>query len=81
MRKAVTRARADADAIADAAGGRISGVISISAHPGSADPIVPQMVSTMAVRGLQKLDTPTPIESGVLKVIVSIEARFTLTLR
>jgi uncharacterized protein YggE len=81
MRKAVTRARADADAIADAAGGRISGVISISAHPGSADPIVPEMVSTMAVRGLQKMDSPTPIESGVLKVIVSIEARFTLALR
>src|SRR5688572_29930049 len=81
MRKAVARARADADAIAEAAGGRISGVISISAHPGSADPIVPEMVSTMAVRGLQKMDSPTPIESGVLKVIVSIEARFTLALR
>lgn len=80
MRKAVIRARADADAIADAAGGRVSGVISISAHPGSADPIVPEM-ATMAVRGLQKMDTPTPIESGVLKVIVSIEARFLFGLR
>jgi uncharacterized protein YggE len=76
MRKAVTRARADADAIADAAGGRVSSVISISARPGSADPIVPEMVSTMAVRGIQKMDTPTPIETGVLKVVVSIEARF-----
>jgi uncharacterized protein YggE len=76
MRKAVTRARADAEAIADAAGGRIAGVISIMAHPGSADPIIPEMVSTMAVRGLQKMDTPTPIETGVLKVVVSIEARF-----
>lgn len=81
MRKAVTRARADADAIADAAGGRISGVISITAHPGSANPLVPETVSTMAVRGLQKMDTPTPIESGVLKVIVSIEARFSFAFR
>lgn len=81
MRKAVTRARADADAIADAAGGRIGGVISITAHPGSTDPIMPEMVSSMAVRGAQKMDTPTPIETGVLKVIVSIEARFTFTAR
>lgn len=81
MRKAVTRARADADAIADAAGGRIAGVVSITAHPGAADPIVPEMVATMAVRGLQKMDTPTPIETGVLKVIVSIEAKFQFAAR
>ncbi len=77
MRRAVTRARADADAIAEAAGGRIGGLIEIRAHPGASGPVMPEMVSTMAVRGLQKLDTPTPIESGVLKVVVSIEASFT----
>lgn len=81
MRRAVIRARADADVIAEAAGGRVAGVISITAHPGATDPIVPEMVTTMAMRSVQKADTPTPIETGVLKVVVSIEARFQLAIR
>ena len=81
MRRAVTRARADADAIAEAAGGRIGGLIEIQAHPGSSGPVMPEMVSSMAVRGLQKLDTPTPIETGVLKVVVSIKASFLFVVR
>jgi len=81
MRRAVTRARADADAIAEAAGGRISGVIEIVARPGESGPLVPELATAMSVRGLQKMDTPTPIETGVLKVIVSIEARFLFVTR
>ncbi len=76
MRKAVLRARADADAIADAAGGRIAGIIEIIANPGSVGPVVPEMVTAVAMRSADRADVPTPIESGVLKVIVSVEARF-----
>lgn len=76
MRKAVQRARADADAIADAAGGRVGGVIEIIANPGSSGPIVPEMVATMRMSVSDRPAVPTPIESGVLKVTVSVEARF-----
>jgi len=76
MQKAVLRARADADAIAEAAGGRISGVIEIIANPGAAGPVVPEMVSAVAMRAADRIEVPTPIESGVLKVRVFVEARF-----
>lgn len=75
MRKAVARARADADAIADAAGGRIGGVIEIVANPVMSNPGSP-MVAMQMVRSAESRDVQTPIESGVLKVIVSVEARF-----
>ncbi len=76
LRKAVSRARADADVIADAAGGRINGVIEIVAHPMSGGPVVSDMVAPMLMRSAEKASVPTPIESGVLKVVVSVEARF-----
>lgn len=75
MRKAVARARADADALAESAGGRVGGVIEIVAVPASQGPIPQPMVMSMAVRSAER-DVQTPIESGVLKVIVTIEARF-----
>jgi uncharacterized protein YggE len=75
MRKAVARARADADAIADAAGGRIGGVIEIVANPGMSGPVQPVMLA-MTMRSAERADVSTPIESGVLKVIVAVEARF-----
>ena len=81
MRKAVLRARADADAIADAAGGRVVGLLEIISNPGSSGPIVPMMVSTMSARAAGTMDAPTPIETGVLKVTVSIEARFSFAPR
>lgn len=81
MRKAVLRARADADAIAEAAGGRISGVLEIIANPGSAGPAVQDVVMSMAMRSEAKADITTPIESGVLKVVVSVEARFSFAPR
>lgn len=76
MRKAVQRARADADAIAEAAGGRIAGVLEIIANPGSAGPLMPEMVTAVQMRMADRAETPTPIESGMLKVTVSVEARF-----
>lgn len=77
LRKAVVRARADADAIADAAGGRIGGVIEIISNPVSAGPVFREMAMTMAARSEANADVTTPIESGVLKIVVSVEARFT----
>lgn len=76
MRKAVQRARADADAIAEAAGGRIGGVLEITANPGSSGPVAPEMFASVRMSVADQANAPTPIESGVLKVIVSIEARF-----
>lgn len=77
LRKAVLRARADADAMADAAGGRIGGVIEIISNPVSAGPVFREMAMSMAARSEANADVTTPIESGVLKVVVSVEARFT----
>lgn len=75
MRKAVVRARADADAIAEAAGGRIGGLIEIVTNPGNANPIQQVMAVSMA-RSAESADAQTPIESGVLKIVVTVEARF-----
>ncbi len=75
MRRAVARARADADAIAEAAGGRIGGIIEIVANPSTANPVGPMLAMSMA-RTVERADVQTPIESGVLKVVVSVEARF-----
>lgn len=81
MRRAVQRARADADVIADAAGGRIAGLIEIIANPGSVGPVQREMVMAVAMRTGSSADMPTPIESGVLKVIVTVEARFSFAPR
>ncbi|MCC7001395.1 MAG: SIMPL domain-containing protein [Gemmatimonadaceae bacterium] len=76
MRKAVQRTRADADAIAEAAGGRIAGVLEIIANPGSSGALMPEMLTAVQMRMADRADAPTPIESGMLKVTVSVEARF-----
>ena len=76
FRKAVLRARADADVIADAAGGRIGALIEIVASPVSAAPVFREMAMAMAASAEARSDVTTPIESGVLKVVVSVEARF-----
>jgi uncharacterized protein YggE len=80
MRQAVVRARADADAIAEAAGGRIGGVIDIVASPNNYSPPQPMLAMSMAARSAER-DVQTPIETGVLKVVVSVEARFLFVLR
>ncbi len=81
LRKAVLRARADADAIAEAAGGRIGAVIEIIASPISAAPVFRELALALAARAEAGADVTTPIESGVLKVVVSVEARFSFVLR
>lgn len=73
-RKAVTRARLDAEAIALAAGGRIIGVREIVVTPGFQAPEPPMVAMAMA-RGVEG-DVATPVEAGTSKVTVSIEARF-----
>lgn len=75
MQKAVARTRADADAIAAAAGGAIGGVLEIVASPMQDGPIAfdaaPMMMAKAEAGAVQ-----TPVEAGVLKVIVSVSARF-----
>jgi uncharacterized protein len=75
LQKAVTRARADAEAIAAAAGGALGGVLEIQANPGSDGPIGYD-ASPMMLMKEARADAPTQVESGVLKVSVSVMARF-----
>jgi len=75
LRAAVQRARQDADAMAMAAGGRIIGVIELT----TGAPVTPQMEfgpQLMMARGAAVADTPTPIEAGTIKVVVTVTARF-----
>jgi len=73
-KKAVTRARLDAEAIAQAAGGRIAGVIEIVVDPGNQTPEAPMVAMAMA-RGMAA-EAQTPIEAGMGRVTVSVEAKF-----
>jgi len=75
LRTAVQSARQDADAMATAAGGRITGVIDLSSNAYAPQPMEagPQL---MMARGAAMADTPTPIEAGTLKVAVTVTARF-----
>jgi uncharacterized protein YggE len=76
MRMAVLHARADADAIAAAAGGHVSGLIEIITNPGSAGPVVPETTAMMSLRSADTQAVTTPIETGMLKIRVTIQARF-----
>ena len=75
LRVAVQRARQDADAMAMAAGGRITGVIELT----TGAPVSPQTEfgpQLMMARGASIADTPTPIHAGTLKIVVAVTARF-----
>ncbi len=75
LRAAVQRARRDADAMAMAAGGMITGVIELT----TGAPVTPQMEfgpQLMMARGAAVADTLTPIETGTIKVVVTVTARF-----
>jgi uncharacterized protein YggE len=71
-KKAVTRARLDAEAIAQAAGGRIAGVLEIVVNPGYQAP-EPQMIAMAMAR---TMEAETPVEAGTTKISVSVEVRF-----
>lgn len=74
MRKAVERARTDAEVIATAAGGAIGGVLEIVASPMQDGPIAYDATPMLRVQA--EAAVQTPVESGVLKVSVSVSARF-----
>lgn len=76
MRKAVMRARADAEVLADAAGGRVSGLLELVANPQMPGPVYREVAAPMLMRATEKADVATPVEGGMLKVIVTVEARF-----
>lgn len=75
MRKAVERVRADAEVIASAAGGSVGGLLEIIASPMAEGPIAYDVAPALMMKA-ERADVPTPVESGVLKVSVSVSARF-----
>lgn len=75
MKKAVARARADAEAIAAAAGGRLGAVIELVAS--SESPDVRQMnFAPMMMARAERGDASTPVEPGVVRVTAVISAKF-----
>ena len=77
LQRAMLRARADADAIAEAAGGRIVGVVQVTVLPSGNPQSAEGDLSRIALRSVQAAAAvETPIESGSLKLVVSIEAKF-----
>jgi uncharacterized protein len=75
LRNAVTRARADAEAIASAAGGTLGSVLEIQVDPAFDAPIGYDAAPMMLMKEA-RAEAPTQIEGGVLKVRVTITARF-----
>ncbi len=75
LKKAVERARADAEVIAVAAGGRLGTVLEIVASPNYDGPIAYDAAPQMLMKAARE-SAPTPVEAGVLKVSVSVSGRF-----
>ena len=76
LRNAVARARADADAIADAAGARVLALIQVTVLTGPDSRPMAELGGAMVMRA-SAAEAQTPIETGSLKVRVTIEAKFT----
>ena len=72
---AVGKARADAEAIARAAGGTLGSMIEMIAHESSVRPPIPFM-RDMAAVGVAKAES-TPIEAGMETVTANVNARWT----
>lgn len=74
LESAVKRARADAEAMASAAGVRIASVLDISTGELDTPPVefARRMVSSLAA------DTPTPVESGRITVRAAVTVRFAI---
>jgi uncharacterized protein YggE len=74
MADAVREAKADADALARAAGGTLGPVVEIT----SASPPIRPMFAEVAMRGMAKADATTPIEAGeqVISATVSVIWQF-----
>lgn len=75
LRRAMVRAREDADAIAESAGGRIIGLVEVVVQPSQNEQPPRPMLATNRAAGLVA-DVVTPIETGSLAVRVVIEAKF-----
>lgn len=76
LRKAMARAREDADAVAEAAGGRVTGIIEVRVRPNDPGVLYSGVMGATVLRSVRTGGEPTPIESGSLTVRVSVEARF-----
>jgi len=77
--KAITRARADAAAIATAAGGSLGSILEITANAGLESP-QPFGESVLMMRAA-KADSATPVEAGQIKVSANVTMRFALITR
>lgn len=80
LSRAMVRAREDADALAEAAGGRITGILQVIVQP-SGQGEIPRREFASARSAALSADTATPVESGTLTVRVTIEARFAFAQR
>jgi uncharacterized protein YggE len=80
MKKAVARVRADAEAIAAAAGGSLGPLLEIIASADAPDPR-PFNQGTMMMARAERADVSTPIEAGQIRVTANVSARFTFVPR
>lgn len=81
LKRAVAKARVDADAVAEAAGGRIDGVVEITVLSAAGGRPGPELTAMAFARTAQAMDVATPVEGGSLRMSVSVEARFSFAAR
>lgn len=80
MRKAVARVRADAEAIAAAAGGSLGPLLEITANADAPDTRQYNQASMMMAKA-ERADVSTPIEAGQIRVTAHVTARYTFVPR
>lgn len=73
LAQALTKARADAEVLASAAGGRLGNLIEVQANDMSGPPIIRKSFDMMEARAAQ---VPTPIEPGSEIFRISVSARW-----
>jgi uncharacterized protein YggE len=78
MKKAVERVRADAEALATAAGGRLGPLLELIANADSPDP---RPYNQAVMMRAERADASTPIEAGQIRVTAQVSARFTFVPR
>lgn len=80
VRKAVERVRADAEAIASAAGGTLGPLLEIVANADAPD-FRQFNAAPMMMAKAERADVSTPVEAGQIRVTANVSARFTFVPR
>lgn len=78
LAKAVSVARLDAEAMANAAGYQLGGVLEISANPPSDGPVMYSLAAAPSPRMAGAMAEPTPINPGELKVVEMVTVRWAI---